>query len=419
MNKISSLTLGLLSISALAHAGIGPVCTSGDKNVSLETTREASSNREGDTVLVKLSRPGKVDAYLSVHPLTLQRNAYILNGIGYGIGRGNFKLSLGKINSNHLYPKAKLSYQHEKVAILDGSSPEPELEKFDLSCSMGPEINFENICSTISDQDQLDRLLLKASAQGDIDLAEQMLACGANAKTQNSMGCSPLMLAVSAEGLDCQDPHDIPSLIDPLRWNKGRYIFKMLLEEGAMSASVDEKGQTIVHKVIAQGFDDLISILKEYNAKINIQDTEGLSPLMLAAKNGYAQGVKALVEAGADKSLKNLEGKTAYDLGENLLPQARKLLLNVDSDGIVIQGASTGCSPLRINIPMGVSTKITLKAGPSSTITMVQSKLGINLKATAGTSASQTIRFDGMGTYKFQCGVDGGTQVTGQITFTM
>jgi hypothetical protein len=342
-----------------------------------------------------------------------------LNGIGYGSGRGNLKLSLGKINANHLFPKSKLSYQHEKVAILNGTTPEPELEKYDLSCTAGPEIIFENICTQFSDQDQLNALLLKATSQGDIDHAEQALACGANAKIQNSSGCSALMLSVSAQGLDCQDPRDLPSLIDPLRWNKGRFIFKMLLEEGAMSADIDDKGQNIVHKVIAQDFDDLVPVLKKYNAKINSQDNDGLTPLMLAAKNGYALGVKALVEAGADKSVKSRDGKTAYDLGESLLPAARKLLLDVASDGIVIQGSATGCSPLKIKIPMSTSTKLTLKASPNGKFTLVQTKLGINLKAEAGASSSQTIDYNGMGTFNFQCGIDGGTQVTGQITFTM
>ena len=405
MTKFSSLAaIAVLSFSCLAEAQSRITCSSVDKKILIESTQRTSPTREGDTDLLKLIRPGKPDTYLNVHTLTLQSNASIINGLGYGTGRGILKISLGKINAANTYPKSKLIYQ---------------TEKYDLSCVLTADLLLENICSRFDDQEQLDALLIKASATGDIDLTEQAIACGADVKTKNSFGCSPLMLAVSAQGLDCQDPSDIPTLIDPLRWEKGKHIFKMLLDEGAMSSATDAKGQTIAHKVVAQSFSDLIPVLKEFSAELNELDNDGLTPLMLAAKNGLAIAVKALVEAKADKSIKNRDGKTAYDLGENLLPEARKLLSVSDADGIVIQGSDSGCSPLKISIPMSTSTKITLKAGPNAKFTMVQRNIGINLTAAPGASSEQTIRYNGMGTFKFQCGAEGGAQVTGQITITM
>ena len=59
-------------------------------------------------------------------------------------------------------------------------------------------------------------------------------------------------------------------------------------------------------------------------AAVNVQNEHGSSALMLAALYGNTDIVQALLEAGADKTIKDYEGKTAYDLTAN--DQIRSLL---------------------------------------------------------------------------------------------
>ena len=48
-------------------------------------------------------------------------------------------------------------------------------------------------------------------------------------------------------------------------------------------------------------------------AKPNLQDNRGMTALMIASSEGYGAAVQELLDRGADRSLKDREGKTARD----------------------------------------------------------------------------------------------------------
>ena len=59
---------------------------------------------------------------------------------------------------------------------------------------------------------------------------------------------------------------------------------------------------------------EVLKVLIEAGADVNAKDTDGLTPLMLAAQhNPNPKALTALLEAGADAKAKNNEGKTALD----------------------------------------------------------------------------------------------------------
>ena len=57
----------------------------------------------------------------------------------------------------------------------------------------------------------------------------------------------------------------------------------------------------------------VIDLLIASGADVNAQDYRGNTPLIAAAKEGSLTNVKALLSHGADKSLENDDGETAYD----------------------------------------------------------------------------------------------------------
>jgi ankyrin repeat protein len=54
--------------------------------------------------------------------------------------------------------------------------------------------------------------------------------------------------------------------------------------------------------------------LISYGANINVQDSEGMTPLMLAAQYGYPSVAQVLLAKGANRNLKNHYGHTALDI---------------------------------------------------------------------------------------------------------
>ena len=73
----------------------------------------------------------------------------------------------------------------------------------------------------------------------------------------------------------------------------------------AKGAQVNRKGWTALHFAAAAGDLDIMSMLLEHHAYIDAGSPSGLTPLMLAAREGMEDAVKLLLEQGADATLKD------------------------------------------------------------------------------------------------------------------
>ena len=56
---------------------------------------------------------------------------------------------------------------------------------------------------------------------------------------------------------------------------------------------------------------DIVEYLHQAGADVNIKDSDGNTPLMVAARQGCGDEVKYLHEAGADINIRNIYGNTA------------------------------------------------------------------------------------------------------------
>jgi ankyrin repeat protein len=63
--------------------------------------------------------------------------------------------------------------------------------------------------------------------------------------------------------------------------------------------------------------EELMSLLIESGAQLDEQDDRGRSALMIAAGLGHTAAVDLLLARGADKSLRDRQGKTAADLASD------------------------------------------------------------------------------------------------------
>lgn len=78
-------------------------------------------------------------------------------------------------------------------------------------------------------------------------------------------------------------------------------------------AQVNQQGWTALHYAAVVGNLDIVELLIAHYAYIDAETPNKTTPIMLAARRGEMSMVKFLIAEGADISLKNMLGWTAYD----------------------------------------------------------------------------------------------------------
>jgi ankyrin repeat protein len=79
------------------------------------------------------------------------------------------------------------------------------------------------------------------------------------------------------------------------------------------NADVNKTGWTPLHYAASGGHVPVIELLLDHSAYIDAESPNGTTPLMMAAMYGSPEAVKALIQAGADPTLRNQLGLSALD----------------------------------------------------------------------------------------------------------
>ena len=120
-----------------------------------------------------------------------------------------------------------------------------------------------------------------------VDIAELLIANGADIDKPTTNGCTPLVVASRFNHLD---------------------IVKLLLKHGAHVDCAGDIGGTTLHAASKQGHLDVVTCLLSAGASTSIRTTRsshedevgGHTPLWLAARFGWSEVVGALLSKGAD-----------------------------------------------------------------------------------------------------------------------
>jgi ankyrin repeat protein len=172
-----------------------------------------------------------------------------------------------------------------------------------------------------------------ACAVGSLDTIISLIQHGANINATNFHDETPLLWAL---------------LESDIKKRHGKITY--LIKNGANINKANVEGETIAHQAFrdpiltlhllqhdanpnaknifdwtplhyAMLFEDSIESAKhliDYNANINSLDDEGFTPLHLAAKHNNIDAIKLLISSGADLTIQNKYGQTAYDLACSL-----------------------------------------------------------------------------------------------------
>jgi uncharacterized protein len=152
----------------------------------------------------------------------------------------------------------------------------------------------------------------------DLEMAKLLIRAGANNKSTNDHGVTPLVLACR-NGNDAivemlldsgSDPNQaaFPNSVTPLMMcaRTGRVdAVKFLLDNGAKPNVKETRlGQTALMWAIAQGHAQTADLLIQHGADIHARSESGFTSLIFAARTGEAASARVLLAAGADVNVK-------------------------------------------------------------------------------------------------------------------
>uniref|UniRef100_UPI0037E708C4 cyclin-dependent kinase 4 inhibitor C n=1 Tax=Semicossyphus pulcher TaxID=241346 RepID=UPI0037E708C4 len=136
-------------------------------------------------------------------------------------------------------------------------------------------------------------LLCNASASGNFQKVKDLLDKGADVNGLNAFLRTPLQVVMLGNA----------------------DLVETLLLAGAHPNVPDwVLNLTVTHDAAREGFVDSVRVLLDHGADPNLVDGEGNLPLHLAAKEGHLQVIQLLIERTANPRTTNDEGKTAAGL---------------------------------------------------------------------------------------------------------
>ena len=133
--------------------------------------------------------------------------------------------------------------------------------------------------------------LAVAAMTGQYKIAEFLLDNGALPNKQNQAGYSPLSFAVSTS----------------------LEMVKLFVENGGDLFQLQKHNETLLHCACKKGLVDVIEYLLDNKLDINAVTDNGSTPLHIAIKKKHAEAAKILVNRGADTTIQDKAGKTAFD----------------------------------------------------------------------------------------------------------
>ncbi len=163
----------------------------------------------------------------------------------------------------------------------------------------------------------------KALQSDNVRVVQGLLQRGFDPNTVNPEGIPALMLAVREPSLKVAEllaAH--PQTKVEIRNDKDESVLMLAALKGYLGlveklvendADVNKPGWTPLHYAASRGHVPVIMHLLEHSAYIDAESPNGTTPLMMAAMYGSPESVKALIQAGADPTLKNQLGLSALD----------------------------------------------------------------------------------------------------------
>jgi ankyrin repeat protein len=118
----------------------------------------------------------------------------------------------------------------------------------------------------------------------------------------------------NAEDANAVNPDDISLLHFAAGYPSNAEIIKVLIEMGADVNVIESNGLTPLHMAVIVGDVEIVEALASGGADVDAVEYNGCTPLHAAASQGFLEIAKILVDGGADISIENNKKQTPLDL---------------------------------------------------------------------------------------------------------
>lgn len=150
-------------------------------------------------------------------------------------------------------------------------------------------------------------LMAAVSDEADPDVVEQLIKYGADVNARNKDGWTPLMIIAG----NCLNVSLVKKIKDI---EKAKKLKKKKKKKKNNDDSVSEKKEKIVVTNVKTA--KIIDILIKAGADVNKQDNKGMTALMIAVISNNFDAAEALLNAKTDMSVTDMDGKIVFDYAE-------------------------------------------------------------------------------------------------------
>lgn len=312
------------SVALYLEAGMDPN-TKGNWDTSALTKAAESNQPEAAQLLVAagadLNARNKDDrspAYMAVNSGSVDRGAKVLDILikagadlkaTYRNGRTLLHLAVDSDNGTAL-TKLLAAGLDPNAKDEQGRTPFSEAASMGRKVTLPLLLKAPGVDLNVRDSDG-ETPLMKAAHTGELDAAKALLSAGADAKAVTKDGASALHFT-------CALPNSSrKSMKIPDENFLG--IADLLIAAGVtVDARKKSDGATPLLMAAQDGFAPMVTALLAKGASPNLKDTpDQMTPLLYAARDGNAEMVKLLIDARADVNAKDRVGRNALKLGQD------------------------------------------------------------------------------------------------------